>query len=48
MDEFTYISTVKAVADEAFFKRTLMALAVKRCNNSSYGLCGALVTTSSI
>jgi hypothetical protein len=48
MDKFTDISTVEAVANEALFKRTLMALGMERCNNSSNCLCSSLVTASSI
>ena len=35
VNEFTYINTVKAVADEVLFNRVLMSLGVERCNNSS-------------
>jgi hypothetical protein len=48
VNEFTYINTVKAVADEVLFNRVLMSLGVERCNNSSNCLGGMRVTTSSI
>jgi hypothetical protein len=48
MDEFTYISTVKTVANEDLFKRTLMTLVVDRYNSSGNCLGDALVTSSSI
>ena len=45
---FVADSDHKIVAASFMFKRTLMALAVECCNNSSNCLCGALVTATKL